>query len=88
MVKFVSTSITPKEALGEIENLRSNLNLDRNSKNQLLSQMSSQRLARRPTSQVHDGEDFDVMVMDIIRVSIYEIKIADAWFQAIGNVQL
>ena len=81
MVKFVSTSITPKEALGEIENLRSNLNLDR-SKN-VLSQMSSQRLARRPTTKVQDGDDFDVMVMDIIRVSIYEIKIADAWFQAI-----
>ena len=86
MVNFISTSITPKQALGEIENLRTNLSLDRSSGN-VLSQMSSQRLARRPTRQAQDSEDFDVMVMDIIRVSIYEIKIADAWFQAIVHAE-
>ena len=87
MVKFVSTSITPNEALGEIENLRSHLDLD--PKINVLSQLSSQRLARRPTNaHVQDSEHFDVMVMDIIRVSLTsETKIAEAWFQAVVHAE-
>ena len=85
-VKFLVSCVTPKEAILEIDILRDNLDLDE--KNNLATQIASQRsLARRGTQYRQTKEiskDFDVLVMDVIRVAMTsEPKVSEGWFQAI-----
>ena len=91
MVKFVVSCVTPQEAIQEIDILRDNLDLDQT--NNLATQIASQRsLARRGGTQFRQtkeiNKDFDVLVMDVIRVAMTsEPKVSEGWFQAIDKVQ-
>ena len=96
IVKFLLSGINPNDAAMEIDSLRENLNLDpdeiaHGQLSQIVSQgipMTSQaaiRIRNRSGSTLTE-KDTDVVVLDIIRVSLVcENKIADAWIRAIDN---
>ena len=60
MVKFVVSCTTSNEAIIEIDTLRENLSLEKES------ELLSQRLKKKPSK----NDDFDVLVIDVIRVAM------------------
>ena len=89
MVKFVLAATNAKDCIIEIDTLRDNLSLDKDTALNMISQASQRLAARRPLTQqtkVTKNDDFDVLVLDVIRLSMTsETKISDAWFQAIDK---
>ena len=86
MVKFIVSCVSPQEAIQEIDILRDKLNLEQ--EDDILTQIASQRMARNPTQRTQNTQkshkDFDVLVMDVIRISLTsEIKISEGWIKAI-----